>query len=373
MLNFKLSTNKSSAHISTRLNMTTRVGHSELVEARGLRFFASCLSPVIRPLSPVASRTSATHHLSSIIRHLSSVIIALYLGLCTNYSRAQQDAMFSQYMVNPFVLNPAYAGSRNAISTLIINRNQWLNIPGAPQTSSLSVNTPLSRTTGAGLQVVSDKIGPRNTIACLASYSYKIPFENSTLALGLRAGTFFYNFNWGAIDYKETDDSFNTGQTSNGVAINSDFGMFYYTKKGYLGISANHIAARLKVTEVTLQGASAFLKTHVFTNAGYTFEVSKTFAIQPSTLIKFVENAPVNADINVNFLFNKKLWLGTSFRPGSSIVFLLQAYLTDKLRTGYSYDMGINRIGRLGGGAHEIFIGYDFSRKGFKTIHPRYF
>ncbi|MFN7015449.1 MAG: type IX secretion system membrane protein PorP/SprF, partial [Bacteroidia bacterium] len=58
-----------------------------------------------------------------------SILQILFLLLCIP-TIAQQDGLFSQYMVNHFVINPAYAGSRDAVSTFLINRNQWISIPG---------------------------------------------------------------------------------------------------------------------------------------------------------------------------------------------------------------------------------------------------
>lgn len=300
-------------------------------------------------------------------------VLALYLVLRASYSSAQQDAIFSQYMVNPFVLNPAYAGSRDAISVLLINRQQWLGINGAPQTASLSVNAPVTQRMGAGLQVISDRIGPKNSLAYLGSYSYKIPFSKSSLAFGLRLGAFTYNFDWGAIDYKDKDDVYNSGQVVNGTSFNADFGMFYYTNLSYIGVSGNHIATSFKSTAVNLDGAEEYLKTHLFATAGRTFELNDVVAVQPSVLVKAVENAPVNIDCNLNLLFNRRFWIGGSFRPKTSVVLLMQAYLTDKFRIGYSYDWGLNRIGQQGRATHELFIGYDFTRKNTKTLHPRYF
>ena len=47
-------------------------------------------------------------------------------------SYAQQDAQFTQYMYNTINVNPAYAGSRGAMSIFALHRSQWVGLDGAP-------------------------------------------------------------------------------------------------------------------------------------------------------------------------------------------------------------------------------------------------
>ena len=288
---------------------------------------------------------------------------------------AQQDAMFSQYMVNHFVINPAYAGSRDALSTFLINRNQWINIPGAPQTSMLTVNSPISKSMGLGAQFVADQIGPKNSIGYMASYSYRIRFNHkSNLAFGLRAGGFTYRFDWNKVEYKDMSDVYANQGVLQQTAFNADFGVMYYTKKFYAGLAFNHIANTLRMSQINVgAGTEAYLSPHMFLATGYTFELNKEIAVQPSIMMRQVDNAPVTADLNCNVMFNKRIWLGVSIRPQNAIVILTQAFVTERFRLGYAYDMGVNRIGRVGRGAHEIFLGYDFSTRRYRNYSPRYF
>ncbi|HET6244410.1 MAG: type IX secretion system membrane protein PorP/SprF [Bacteroidetes bacterium] len=302
-------------------------------------------------------------------KFLSSICLTLVVSL----GFAQQDAQFSQYMFNPFVLNPAYAGSREAFTALAINRNQWINIPGAPNTQTLSLNTPLTTRVGVGLQVFNDAIGPKNSVGYLASYAYRIPLSVGKLAFGLRAGGITYNFHWDKIDYKDQADVYNFNSRTQTTVFNADFGLFYNTKKFYTGLSANHIGYAQRITPVKLEGIESHLRMHFFYTLGNTFEINDRLALQPSILIKAVENAPLSTDLNVNLIIDHKVWVGVSFRPKNSVVLLTQFRINENFRFGYSYDIGINRIGRLARGSHELFIGYDFNLRKVKSISPRYF
>jgi type IX secretion system PorP/SprF family membrane protein len=301
-------------------------------------------------------------------------LLGILLIAASKVAIAQQDAMFSQYMVNHFVINPAYAGSREATSLFLINRNQWVDIPGAPKTAMLSINSLLTKRAGAGLQIISDQIGPKASVGYLGTYSYRIPFKKSHLAFGLRMGAFTYRFDWNKIEYKDNTDIYANQGVLQQTAFNADFGIMYYTKKFYAGLALNHMANTLRMSQINVgAGNERYLQMHNFLTLGYTFEFGDKFAMQPSILIRQTQNAPSTSDLNLNLLFSKRLWLGFSLRSKNAMVILFQAYATEKLRLGYSYDMGVNKIGRVGRGAHEIFLGYDFSLRKNKTISPRYF
>ncbi|KLT67682.1 PorP/SprF family type IX secretion system membrane protein, partial [Flavobacterium sp. ABG] len=95
-------------------------------------------------------------------------------------SHAQQDAQYTQYMYNTININPAYAGSRGVLSVFGLYRTQWVGLDGAPETGTLSVNTPINNSNlGVGVSLVSDKIGPtnENTLSADLSYSIQVSAE----------------------------------------------------------------------------------------------------------------------------------------------------------------------------------------------------
>jgi type IX secretion system PorP/SprF family membrane protein len=104
-------------------------------------------------------------------------LFLLILMLAAVESSAQQDAQYTQYMYNTININPAYAGSRGALSLFGLYRTQWVGLDGAPETSSFSINTPINNSrVGVGLSLVNDKIGPtnENNISADVSYTYRL-------------------------------------------------------------------------------------------------------------------------------------------------------------------------------------------------------
>lgn len=110
-------------------------------------------------------------------------------------SNAQQAPMYTHYMNNTLVVNPAYAGSRDALTFSVLHRSQWVGFKGAPVTQTFTMHTPLKNEhIGVGLTVLNDKIGPTNNTSLFFDYAYIIKLtEKSKLSFGLSAGLNIYH------------------------------------------------------------------------------------------------------------------------------------------------------------------------------------
>src|SRR3954470_3846100 len=104
-----------------------------------------------------------------------SAIMLVVCLLTAARTEAQYDAMFTQYMFNEMFINPAYAGSKEAMSATMLHRQQWVNFPGRPVTTSFSLHGPLlNNKMGVGLSVLSEKIGVLNRNLIYGSYAYRL-------------------------------------------------------------------------------------------------------------------------------------------------------------------------------------------------------
>lgn len=303
---------------------------------------------------------------------LKNWIVGL-LVLCSLESVAQQDAIYSQYMFNPFAINPAYAGTRNSMSAVILHRSQWVGIDGAPITQTATVHAPVNKYNIAwGVNLAHDQLGPMRNIIAAGTAAYHLKFRESKLSFGLRLGIYNSVFNRNKLNFKDDGDLYDVGGVVSSMVPSIDFGAYYYKTKFYLGLSATHIGSMSFNFEGFPEATNMYLRTHVMLAAGYVFEFNRKFVLKPSILIKGASNAPTNVDLNLSALFYKKFWLGISFRNQSSVNFLIDVNVTDYMRMGYSYDALLNKLSQYSRGTHEIFIGFDFDLKKSQTISPRY-
>lgn len=304
----------------------------------------------------------------------SLLIIGLFILGVTPQVQAQQEAMFTQYMFNGLALNPAYAGSHESLSATALFRDQWTGLNGAPTTQTFSLHSPIRNAKIAlGLQVIHDKITVFNQTGVTGSYAYRIFTDKGTLSLGLQVG--FTSYNADLTELRPQDPSDNVFSVDvNKFMPNLGAGVYYYTDKFYVGLSVPQFINNSLDEQVIEEDSDARQERHYFLTSGYMFELSHNVKLKPNFLLKVVEGAPIELDLNANVLFSDVLWLGLSWRSMADIDAMMQLQVTDQLLLGYSYDFAnTTDLRRVNSGSHELMINYRFRYAKNKVITPRYF
>jgi type IX secretion system PorP/SprF family membrane protein len=304
---------------------------------------------------------------------MKKLIVILFLFNLSSTIYGQQDALYSQYMFNPFAINPAYAGSRNSISTTLLHRSQWLGLDGAPHTQSFSMHSKIGASGLAiGGSFAHDVIGPSRNFYTALTGAYHLKLNIGHLAFGLRTGLFNSILNQGLVSFDNQSDDFNTGGKQSALAPSFDFGTYYYSNRFFAGISVNHLTKHKLNFSAFPNNSSIYLKRHYMLNVGAVFETSKNLALKPSFLLRYSEGSPLSLDVNMSILYKAKWWLGVSIRNLNSLVFLTEFNITNYFRAGYAFDLSLNKLKSFNNGSHEIFIGFDFVKENDKNISPRY-
>ncbi len=294
---------------------------------------------------------------------MRKIFIILCLSFCASLF-AQHNALFSQYMFNALLLNPAYAGSNEVLSATAVHRNQWVGFDGAPQTISFSIHSPLNnKKVNLGLSVINDRLGITNRNKINAVYAYRIFLKKSSLSFGLQAGVDLIRNNWSKIQTTTAGDQVFTGQYSQQTIPETGFGIYFKHEKFYAGASAPDL--------ITLKKVSGLIYKPMLFTAGYLFSLSENFKIKPSVLVKYINNSPVELDANLNAYY-KNFGLGFSYRSNDAMVFLIQYNINMQFSAGYSYDLTTSKLGTFVKGSHEIMLKYEFGYK-VNPQSPRYF
>lgn len=301
-------------------------------------------------------------------------LIILMAVLCFHTELdAQQDANYTAYMYNGLVLNPAYAGTNEAVSALAYYRYQWANIDTAPRTFAISGHGRFARNAGLGLYIENDNIGVHNRVTAKLSYAYRLRVgTKGNLSLGIQAGFLSYGSNFNEIEFlQDSGDELLTGDQGRFVP-NFGAGAFYYTDRFYVGLSVPHIVNNGLLD--TNSDDDSVQRHHYFLNAGAVFATSRDFRIRPSFMLRAIPGeAPLSLDLNVNFIIREALTLGLSHRLTDSMSFILGYQFNKNLRAGYAYDFPISDISYFKAATHDFFIGYDFGFDNDKVLSPRFF
>ena len=301
---------------------------------------------------------------------MKKTIFSILFSLAFLQMLAQQDALYSQYMFNQFTINPAYAGTRNSFSSVLLFRNQWSGLSGAPNTLNFSVHTPFSgKKMALGLNFIADEIGPSKNSSIMGTYAYHLQTSKGKLSFGLRGGFYSSSLNTSQLNFFNSSDVHNTGEVYQTITPNFDFGVYYFSPKFYSGLSVNHMfdnnAENTSQTQLNLNR-------HFFFNTGAVFVKNENLVFKPSFMVRYNAGSPISFDLNTSFLFKKTIWVGLTYRSSKSLIFISEYNISDFLRVGYSYDFDLSKLRKFHSGSHEVFIGCDlnFNRKDSKS--PRY-
>ncbi|NLR91938.1 PorP/SprF family type IX secretion system membrane protein [Flammeovirga agarivorans] len=287
------------------------------------------------------------------------------------HTNAQQVSLYSQYMFNGLVLNPAYAGNYEGINTNLMYRQQWSGVEGSPNTSTISVDSPLgSKKLSVGGIFSQDKTAETTTQTFYMMAAYRLPLGNGKLSFGLQGGMNFYRVNFQNLNTFLPDPTLPTSMQQESTP-NVGFGLFYQTDKWFAGASAPKLLANdLSDGQCTLVAKE---ERHYFVTGGYLFDVSPTVKLKPNALLAFVEGSPTYFDINLNALLYDWLWFGASYSLKNSFTLLTQLEFGDHFRFGYSYDIVTNAGQGVTRGSHEFMLNIFFTGKKTKMLSPRYF
>ena len=300
------------------------------------------------------------------------VCILVVISVWCNFASAQQDAMYSQYMFNMLAINPAYAGSQEALSTTMLMRRQWIGFAGSPTTITLSSHMPVKADmVNLGLNISHDRIGASQNTSLFASYAYRMDLDAGKLAFGISPGFNMFKMKWSQINPVDPTDVSFLSDSKTLVLPNAGLGAYFEHDLFYVGLSVPRILSnRLDFTKSKGTLSSARLRNHYYLTGGSEIEVSRNIKLQPSMLLKFVKNAPLELDLNFGALFHDAVSLAVSYRTGDALIFLAQYNVNEQLKIGYSYDFTYSKLATQNSGTHEIMIRYNYAVS--KTFRSKY-
>lgn len=319
------------------------------------------------------------------MKRIITIVLLVLIGSLDSF--AQQLPQFTQYMYNTISINPAYAGSRDALSIVALNRNQWAGFDGGPQTMTMSIHSPLRNDkVGLGLSFVKDELGYEDFTSIYADFSYTIQAtEKMEISFGLKGG---------ATNYKLDDDLFGIsdnptfGQLQELLNVTSDpyfneklntwnmnigAGVLFHTNKWYVGLSTPRIINHDNNSSDLYESLD---RVHYYLTGGYVFDLSQSIKFKPAFLVKHVKGAALSTDVTANFLFNEKFWLGASYRVNDvqrAFGAIVDFQVSRQFRIGYAYEIPTGEIRPYTDGSHEILLMYEFKFLKNKQKSPRYF
>lgn len=317
----------------------------------------------------------------------------LMIVACAFTGLAQQRPQYTQYMVNPFLLNPSVSGTEDYTDIRAGYRKQWTGFEGSPRTMYLSAHGNIGKHLvtnnrsrnqkngfhGLGGIITNDAIGPTVSTTVNGAYSYHLKISKGKVSkkrggtyasLGIMGGINQFSLDASKLVAADAGDGLIT--SSSKIALGDiTLGAWVYSDKFYIGASMAQVAPTVAVTR-TGELADYSLTNHYFVMAGYGIPLGYDFKLIPSVCIKGTTPAPLSFDINAKLRYKDFLWGGVSYRNTDAVAVMVGVIVNNTFDISYSYDYITSDINKYTGGSHEIVIGYRLRPQG-RVICPSNF
>jgi len=333
--------------------------------------------------------------------YIKQILASFFLSFVSLLVHAQQKPIYTQYVLNNYIINPAITGIENYTDVKISHRQQWTGIDGAPVSTYISMQGPVGKKDyrtnitsfevpgenprgrsymqdytaaeshhGIGGIIISDKTGYLNRWGGYVTYAYhKGISAKTTLSAGFMAGLTAVSLDaskieWGSLRADDPAVGYNTGEISK-IKPEIGAGLWLYSAEYYVGASVlNIVPAKARFVKDDKYG-SDFVP-QLFVTAGYKFFVNDDVTLLPSVMVQYIKPFPVQVYTNAKLQYQDKVWIGSSYRFGDQLGgFAAMAGLnvSNTFNVGYSYDISTSNLRNFSRNTHEIIIGFLLNNK----------
>jgi type IX secretion system PorP/SprF family membrane protein len=324
----------------------------------------------------------------AIIINMKKLALILILIASRQLLSGQQLPLYSQYLYNKFLINPAHAGSDGYTSINLTARDQWVGYAGAPRTYSLSWQTRVLKKgyrlsqnifdkrvyrkktdgkVGLGAYVFSDRNGLIQRTGFQASYSYHLWIEDMTqVSLGLAFTGYHFRINANESSFEDPSEPWLTDNLRRGVFVpDADFGIYVLNPRFDLGFSAQQVfGAAAKIGNYAYRNFR--MDRHYYLFGSYSILTGTKTEVEPTLLVKISEQLKPQADMGFTYIYNQSLWTGIAYRTGGGAIANVRFKYVPKHTTntavfiGYALDFTLNQIQRVTYGTHELTVALKF-------------
>ncbi|WP_163398823.1 PorP/SprF family type IX secretion system membrane protein [Flavobacterium fluviatile] len=279
------------------------------------------------------------------------IFTVIILAAFYNSVKAQQTPVFSSYNYNAVLINPAHAGYYEKTDVVMTTNGYFNSVDGSPRNIDISVNT-LTRSENIGLAagIAHNQVGVTYTTNFFASYSYKIFFHEdykygrwwaydpNIISFGITAGGQIYDENLTRLGI-ENDPEFQ--EDIHSFTPTLGIGFLYNRDRIYFGLSAPNLLSSTFNSQNNTK-----LKNVYYTYFGYRMftDLFEDILINPSFLVKYVDGAPLQADLNALVNYKNKFEFGGGYRSSNTLNFLAGFHLSANSRLIFTYNKSLESI-----------------------------
>ena len=272
-------------------------------------------------------------------------------------AQAQDISNFSQFFLNPYTLNPSYAGIEGRSALFLGYRKQWTTIQGAPTLANFSYHTSLSKRVNVGLNINNDKRGIINTSSILLTAGYTIPIDNSTfIRFGLSAGYGYNSVDWDKVG-TFTDPALSTMLSKNSFLL-GNAGISFHKSTFHAGIALPNIFQPIYLSDQSFTVTAIKPFQSVVLHASNRFYFSNdNYVFEPFLIYRLNNGLPSQFEAAAVVHLQHLVWVGASYKQQFGISGLAGLKLKNLFAVGFSYSIQNSGVNQLAAPSYEIQLG----------------
>lgn len=299
--------------------------------------------------------------------------------LTTGVLKAQDQPHYSFYNMQQSIINPAAMTTFDEINGAAIFNAQMVGFDGAPIVGLLDVGIPIGKTSAyVGVQINHDRIGPSNRTLFAGNFAYRIKIKQKHfLSFGLQASANVYNANYASVAVQDNSDPVFQQNIAGAWSPNFKIGTYYFTDNLYIGFNVGNILVNTFDYSMGTPSNKITINTrgmHFYLQAGWQKKFAQVWKFQPSVLFKYSPGAPLQIDINAQFVFREALGFGVSYRTTSTLVAQVNYTIRNVFLVGYAANFGLSTRERAFFSGHELMLAFRIksNRKMLPIDVPRF-
>lgn len=321
-------------------------------------------------------------------------ILAMLLIIVSTLAIGQQEAQYSNYQTNNFLLNPAVAGSYSFWNAKVGYRTQWVGMDGGPQTMFATAQGAIKNLSpkgkrrrrgrketfhhGIGGSVSYDKAGAISYTAFSGSYALHSKLNRTyTLSIGASFGMKQFRLDGSELKFVHTLDDPEIGNAMyTNTMPDMNLGFWLYSDKAFFGGAVRQVlqsGITLQTAEGVIDGDYSKLYNHYFITGGVKLDINPDWVFVPSFMMQSVRPAPIQVDLNGTFWLKQQIGLGFSYRHLDALYLVFEYVHDQKFEFSYAFDLTMSDLTHYNQGTHEIIIGMRWGMPSRKVLCPAKF
>ncbi len=288
------------------------------------------------------------------------ILVLCLLCFSTTTIVAQTDPVFSLVRLYPQILNPTFVGASEKNEVILVNRNQWIAMPGSPMTTSFIGNFNVGEKIGIGFTTFLDQLGPVKATSINGDLAYHATMNNNwAFSGGIRLGVTNLKLDFDGLSLLDQNDEMFNQNYSTGLQVNSGWGIrIAKSDRFYFAISQ----PRMLWNDFGLQTGKYKDASFFYGMMGKKQVINEYLSLYSNAVIRVAQDLPLSYELNLTAGINNLVDVGVGYRNENAIGVNLGVQFSPTVYLGYQYEMPTNTISKITNQTHEFVLRFQFER-----------